>query len=430
MSTWVDPLNPTAAPVGEPDELTLPNRDLAAAEAGYVPPDVEADQDAIAEQVFAALTARVPGWQAHDANLDTWLVEAFAEVASEIRALSANVPASIIGTYGATVLGIPPNPPVAATGTANFAAIDAAGYTLELGTRFGLPRSGDDLVAFQTLQDAIIAPGSSSADGVPFVAVETGSDANGLTGAGQMLDPVTWVAPDGITVTSPTGGGQDGETPQDYMDRLSGLLRMVALRPVLPQDFAILALQNQPAVGRAVAMNLYNPADGTWTNERTVTLILTGPDGLPVAASTKQLVADQLEALREVNWVVNIIDATYDPVPVTFAAVAYVGQNVDTVTANVVANLTAYLDPSRFRLGELSPAISGGEVINPPTAGQPIRRQVIRLYDLVALIDNTLGVDYVQTVTVAGAAADYTLPDHYSLPTAGTITGTITGGTL
>ena len=92
-----------------------------------------------------------------------------------------------------------------------------------------------------------------------------------------------------MQVDHATAGGADEESPDDYLDRLTEPLRMVALRPILPQDFAILALQNE-GVGRAVALNLYDPATGTWDNERTVTLILADADGMPLGDELKQQV--------------------------------------------------------------------------------------------------------------------------------------------
>lgn len=420
--SWINPLTGDPMP-GEPIEVTNPNLQLAADEGGYNAPDVETDQDTIAQEVFTALAAAVPGWQAHDGNLDTWLVEAFAEVGAEIRALAADVPASIFTTYGQLVLGIPPQIAVSASGQATVTAVDAQGYTLDVGATFALARSGDDLVAFATLQEVTIAPGATTAD-VPFAAVIQGADANGLSGAGQMLDPITWVAD--VTVTQPTAGGVDAETPEAYLDRLTNLLRMVALRPVLPQDFAILALQVE-GVGRAVAMNLYNPADGTWTNARTVTLILAQDDGYPCAASVKTTVQAQLEALREVNWVINIIDPIYEPIAVAFDVVAFAGQDASAVQATCTANVTAYLQPALFRLGALSPAIAGGEVIPPPSGGSTTRRQFIYVNELVALLDRSLGVDRVKSVTINGTAADHQLATPYSLPEPGAITGTVEG---
>jgi hypothetical protein len=164
-----------------------------------------------------------------------------------------------------------------------------------------------------------------------------------------------------------------------------------------------------------------------------VTLVVAQADGTPCSAETKQVVIDQLDALREVNWVIHVIDPTYSAVDVTFDVVAYAGQDEATVQAACVSNLTGYLQPGNFRLGAASPAIAGGEVVFPPQSGQPARRQVIRINDLISLLDQTLGVDYVQAqpagVKIDGAAADFQLPDVTTLPTPGAITGTVEGAT-
>jgi hypothetical protein len=407
---------------GTDEEVENPNAQLAVDESGYIPPDVEVDQSEIAEQVFDNLAERVPGWEANDGNLETWLIEAWAEVASEIRALARDVPASIFLTYSQDVLGITPGLEVPATGTATFTALDTAGYTLEAGIQFTLARSGDDLVAFEVTQQVSIDPGAQSVD-ADVNAVVPGADGNGLSGAGEMLDPVTWVQ--SVTVTEPTAEGADAELPEDFLDRLSVLMRMIALRPVLPQDFAILALQ-VTGVARAISMNLYDPVADTWDNERTVTVVLADVDGEPVSAEIKQEVTDYLESLREVNWVVHIIDPTYTDISVTYEVVAFAGQNAPTVQDACDAALTDYLSPANYRLNELSPATDGGEVIFPPTDATT-RAQYIYVNELIALLDRTMGVDRVVSVTINGAAADYLMPDPYTFPRPGTLSGTVDG---
>jgi Baseplate J-like protein len=410
---------------GEPPEIQDANALLAQQESGYVAPDVETDQSAISQEVFTFLQGKVPQWVPHDGNLDTWLIEAFSEAGAEIRSLAADVPSSIFTTYGTLVLGVPPELALGASGTADFTAMDDLGYTLDLGTTFGLARSGNDIVAFQTLQEVTIAVGDTQALAVPFTAVETGADGNGLSGAGQMLDPVNWVTT--ITVADETSGGQDAELPDDYVDRLANLLPAVALRPILPQDFAVLALQLIPGVGRAIAMNLYDPATDTWNNARTVTLVVAQADGTPCTATVKAQVVAMLEALREVNWVVHVIDPHYTAINVNFDVVAFAGQDSTTVHDTCVANVTAYLQPGNYRLGELSPATAGGEVILPPTNGDDTRRQFIWVNELIALLDRSLGVDRVVAVTINGSAADFPLGGPYTLPTPGDITGTVEG---
>jgi hypothetical protein len=417
---------PLEGQTGQPPEVEDANALLANNEAGYTPPEVEADQDAIVAQVVASLSERVNGWQPHDGNLDTWLIEAFSEVGAEIRSLAADVPASIFGTYGTRVLGLPPTPPTAATGVATFVAVDTQGYTLDTGATFGLARSGNNLVAFATLAPATIPVGAAEVHEVPFAAVELGTEGNGLQGEGQMLDPITWVAK--VTVPTATAQGTDAEEPDAYVDRLANLFPAVALRPILPMDFAVLALQLVPGVGRAVAMNLFDPVAKTWTNARTVTLVVADEEGNALAAAVKAQVEKLLDELREVNWVVHVIDPHYVTVPATFQVVAYAGQDMEAVKAACVAAVTGYLSPASYRLGEMSPAIEGGEVINAPAEGAKPRQQTIYMNELVARLDRTLGVDRVVGVTINGVAKDFAMADSYTLPRPGAITGTVEGG--
>jgi hypothetical protein len=390
--------------VGEPEVVEDANLGLAAAEGGYNPPSVEADQDAIAAQVFARLIERVAGWQPHDGNLDTWLIEAFSEIGAEIRSLAGDVPASIFGTYGTRVLNLPPYAAAAATGKATFTAQDSLGYTLDPGATFALARSGNDLVAFTTLQEATVPVGSTEVHEVPFVAVELGAAGNGLSGEGQMLDPITWVAK--VNVPVATGQGADAEEPEAYVDRLANLFPAVGLRPILPMDFAVLAMQLVPGVGRAVVMNLYDPTAKTWNNARTVTLVVTDEHGELLSTAIKEEVVKLLEGLREVNWVIHVIDPTYATITATATVVAFAGQSTKQVEAACIAALKEALSPANYLLGEMSPASEGGEVINPPAKeGATARNQTIYQNELIALLDRTLGVDRVASVTIGGTYA-------------------------
>lgn len=84
-----------------------------------------------------------------------------------------------------------------------------------------------------------------------------------------------------IQSTTTTAGGENAESTQQYLDRLSQELQLLAPRPILPNDFAVLAVQT-PAVDvfRAGAINGLNPFSnsfdqsdseftptiGSWTN--------------------------------------------------------------------------------------------------------------------------------------------------------------------
>jgi hypothetical protein len=411
--------------LGDPEEIPNPNAEMGFEETAMARPDVETDTRAIAERIYDGLAERFPGWVARDGNLEVGLTDEWSAVAAELRQEAVTVPEAIYQTYGEEVLGIPATPPAPATATSSWSAIDDQGYTVTAGTQLTLARTGDDLVAFEVLSSVEIPPGQRAIDGVELVAIADGTQGNNLDGPGELIDPLSWV--EAIDVTQPSAGGLDGQTLEDYLTQLIMLMRLVALRPILPLDFAIMALR-VPGVGRAVAMDLFEPATGTWGHARTITLVLTDPDGERADEPVKQQVAAYLDVLREVNFVIHVIDATYEEIDVAYQVVAFAEQDPTMVKEACEAALLDYLAPANFRLGTTSPSIVGGEQIDPPAPGQSPGRQTLRVNDLVSLLDRQRGVDFVPVggVQINGQADDYTLTQPFTLPRPGDIGGTVT----
>lgn len=408
--------------VGDPGELPDPNADMAIQETTMATPDVDTDAQAISERVFNALVAGMPGWAASDGNLEVWLIEQFSAVSAEIRQEAVTVPEAIYQAFGEEVLGIVARAPAPATGLSLWEAPDTRGYTIPAGTQFTMARTGDDLVAFQVVSTAEIPIGETQVDGVEVVAIANGVTGNNLSGTGELVDPMFWTP--AITVAELTAGGDDGQSIDEYLTELILLLRLIALRPILPLDFAILALRIA-GVNRAMAMDGFDPSDGSWGSARTVTLILTDEDGEPCSQETKNAVESYLESLREVNFVVNVIDAQYETVNIDYEVTTFVEQDGPTVQAACDQALTDALAPSQFRLGTATPAIAGGELIPPPTEGQTPGRQTLRVNDFIALLDRQRGVDWVGEVTINGNG-DHVMSGPYTLPQPGTMTGTVT----
>lgn len=455
----------------DPEEVWNPNAEMAMRETTIAQADIDTDARIIAERIYDRMVERIPGWVAHDSELATILIDEFATVAAEIRQEALNVPESIYVTYGQEVLGIPIAPPEPAVGEATFTAVDNRGYTVGASLQFTLARTGDELVVFEVVAGAVIPPGERSVSGVQIRAAEEGAHGNDLSGDGDPVDPLIWI--ESIEVEYPTAFGSNGQTNDEYLADLIGLLRVIALRPVLPWDFAILALRIA-GVGRAVAMDGYRPnvwpeeppADvaaaraalvswlgtygatvgmaeeravvsnvvsmlspdedgGSWGHARTVTLILTDEYGEPCPLPVKVAVRNLLEALREVNWRVYVVDATpYVEVDVAYEVTAFAEQNPEIVRELADAAIRDALAPAAFRLGTTSPAIAAGEVIPPPEEGEPPGRQTLRVNDFIGLLDRVRGVDFVDWVTL-NDEGDLRMPGPMALPRAGSITGRV-----
>jgi hypothetical protein len=405
----------------DPAEVEDPNLELAAADVGFTGPDIETDQEEIARQVFNRLARLVPGWEAHDANPDTWLIEAFAAVAAELRALIRDVPDAIFITHGTEVLGLPIRAPAPATGVSTWTARDDAGYQINTGAQITVARTGDDLVGFEVLAGVVIPPGETVVDDVPIVAVVDGAAGNGLVGAAEPSDPLDWV--ESIEIPRATVNGDDGQDRDQYLSTLSNLLRIVAFRPVLPGDFALLAL-TIPGVGRAVAMDGYDPLTDTWGHVRRVCVVVAGEDGKPLPDAVRAQVRAYLESIREVNFIVDVISPLYETVDVDFSVTMFGEQDPDVVLGICTSAIEQELDPANFRLGTLSPATGAGEVIPPPAAGESPGRQTIWLNNLIGLLDRCRGVDRVDFVTINGDG-DLMLGGPFTLPQPGQITGAV-----
>lgn len=410
---------------GDPEEWPNPNSEMAIAETAMARPDIETDTRAIAERIFDRMAERFPGWIARDGNLETWLIEEFSAVTAEIRQEAIAVPEAIYQTYGEDVLGIPALPSQPAVADSIWTAIDGLGYRIQAGTQLTLTRPGDaaNPVAFEVVATVEIPPGDLTVGGVRIRASLDGEQGNRLHGEAELIDPLFWV--ESVVVPDETDQGRDGQTLEAYLESLISLMRVVALRPILPLDYAILAMR-VPGIGRAIAMDGYDPGDGTWGHARTITVIVTAPDGENVSNVTRSVVQNTLEVLREVNFIVNVIDADRDPVDIEYVVTAFAEQDPDVVRSLCDQAIREALSPATFRLGTTGPAIAGGEVIPPPNGGGP-GRQTLRVNDFIGLLDRQRGVDWVAPggVLIQGDGADYVLSTPFALPSPRTITGTV-----
>jgi hypothetical protein len=387
----------------------------------YIPVPVETEATDLAEDAFAYIEQQVPGWLPSPGNLEAWLVESLAQLAGELRDLVQLVPDAIFEYYGESILHLPPHPATQATATTRWTAIDDLGYTVDAGTLVAVePPASTDAYAFEVVTGFAFAPGQTLVDAVTIRAVEAGAEASGKTGTVEALDPLDFV--ESIVLTAPTSGGADAETTEDYLDRLSSLLTLLSPRPILPDDFALLA-QTVPGVDRATAIDLYNADTGETDVPRCVTVCVVGSDGQPCSATVKQQVDDLLQSMREVNFLVFVIDPTYTIVNVRYELYPYVGYDAASVKALVDAALTGYLSPQNWGL----PAFG-----DPGTTSSWIQDNVVRYLEVAQVINNVEGVNYIQNLELSlyegqmpNSTDDQVLDGVVGLPTPGNISGEV-----
>jgi hypothetical protein len=388
--------------------------------SSYIPVPVETTPVDLAAEAFDYLQIKVPGWDPANGNLESWMIEALALIAGELRALTALVPDAIFGYYGATILGLPPYPAVPAVAVTTWTAVDTVGYTVPSGTVIAVtPPASSNGFGFYLPTDLIIPPGTTVVHGVECHALEAGVAGSGLTGTVAVIDSLVFIQ--SVTLDQPTSGGQDAETTDAYLARLSALLTLLSPRPILPQDFAVLAQREVAGVARAVAIDLYNPGPPIDTNcPRCVTVVVVDAGGNPVSSTIKQEVDDLLQSQREVNFLVFVKDPVYTTVDVTFDAVCYPEWNPTDVKAAIISALTAYLSPASW----------GVPPYGDTTGRSWLNATQVRYLELTEQVNRVDGVHYVKTLTLgvgggAQSTADIGLSGVAPLPRPGVIQGTV-----
>lgn len=377
---------------------------------------IETDPDEIAAIGYESLEASIPGWDRSRADIMTKIVLSLARMVAEARDTAADVPLAILRYIGEWVAQLPPVDASLASTTATVVMADAAGYTLASGTRFEVKASGDESHVFVVRDEVTVLPTfmSTAVGGVELVAETAGAAATGLpiTSVVVPVDALAFIAT--VTLTATTTGGEDAETEDEYTSRLIEEFRLITGTPILPDDFAVLA-RRVPGVGRSLALNLYNPAAPATPTERYVSVAVVDIMGEPVSASVKTAVSVYLESLREVNFVVPVIDATYTAIAVTTALITYAGFDEATIEAAVADALRVYLSPATAaRPGNNEPSVEWIDI------------DTIRRDELTAVVNGVTGVNYLTSLTFAASGgalgtADVALNGAAALPRSGTI---------
>jgi uncharacterized phage protein gp47/JayE len=385
--------------------------------SGYLRLPLEVDPDELLRQSVARIAARIPGYRLVEGNPASAILEEDARLNADTRLVAVDVAAAAFRALLIRLYRIAPLAGAAAFTTTTWTMRNADGYTVEAGTVIAFRRADGTLVPFETVDEFTVPAGSQQTPpgAVVVRAVDNGAAQNGVGGVGVLISPA-YAFVSSIVADSPAAGGADAETDAEFLDRGADLLTAQAPRPILPTDAALLA-RSIPGVHRALAIDNYDPATGTFDNERMTAVATVDIDGNPVGMDTRADVADALEAQREVNFVFHVIDPTYTTLDVTFAAVARRGFEPADVQERAIAAATTHLSPGRH----------AGGAEQPPTWR---RETTVRYLEVATVINNVDGVDHITDLTLNGGTADVPLDGVAPLPAsvdAGTtISGTVT----
>jgi hypothetical protein len=385
----------------------------------YIRIPLETNPTELAQEVFDYINTQAPDWVPSEGNLDVWIVRAVAQLASENRNLATDVQDDIFRYFGANLVGVQPIDATAAQANTTWTLNDANGHTIPAGTSVGIADANGNIIPFQTTVDTIVASGSNvtPTGGVVVRAIMPGAEATGLGGSGtfvQLIDVLDWVA--SIVMTGPSSGGVDDEEDGAYLGRLALYMQKLSKRPILPVDFSTMALDADPIIQRAVAIDGFNPADSTYNNQRMVTIAAVDSQGNDVPAATKTAIQGYLNANREVNFIVNTMAPNYTTINITTSIHVQTGYTAATVNASVTTALNNYFSSASW--GE-DPSVYDSTVVT-----TWIDTQVVYFNEVLTLISNVTGVARVTALTLNGGTANINLTAPASLTRPGTVTVT------
>lgn len=195
------------------------------------------------------------GWEPLEAGLETIVLGASGPLAATVAQVAATVPAAIFRAYGTQLVKLAFNEGAQATVFTKWTITESAtetiipeGTTLELGG-----------IAFYVAAEVKVAAKATTATKVQIIANERGTEANGLSGTVEQVNPLSFATH--VETEGETSGGTNQETDEAYLNRLAAQLALQAPRPITAENYAAFTLtapSTVAPVGRATAIDGYN----------------------------------------------------------------------------------------------------------------------------------------------------------------------------
>lgn len=382
--------------------------------ADYILEPINSDPDQILKEFVEFMQLYFPDWKPSESHLDFIIARYFSLRISMAADMAARVLRQVYLYFGATVVGILPFEATPASGTATFELIDLTkNHTLPSGTIVGIADDNGDIQLFSTVYQVDTLAGDTHLQ-ADIIAVESGAAGSSLTGTVQLIEQIDWLSSGVVDAT--TSGGADAEDIDTYMNRMTNNLGLMAPRPVLAPDFAMIS-QNVAGVWRASAIDNFLPGPPPVYNAaNAVGVAAIDQSGEAISGVTKTNLDNYLQALRQQNFIVNVLDPTYNICDVTVDAYKNFAADVDDAQAQVESALFEYLNPGSWGVPGYPLQIRGWE-----------NKTALRYLELTTVCENCQHIDYVSNLIFNATAGggqdkfDKTFTGNFPLPRPGNI---------
>ena len=306
------------------------------------------DEPALYSAMQAHLNALLPDWVSQPGNTENVLLESMVTgLALDVmaaRMVDTAMVESLMGLYG-----IVRDPGAQATSKVRVTVLQRTGaVTIPEGTVFQLVRADtEETVEFETTETVTVIPATSREAVISVVVNEVGDAANDIA-AGAELDTDGEI--DGLEparLETAVVGGRNEESDDSFLGRATAILSRQTSTLATAEHFQYAALE-VVGVGRAMVLDLYNPAAPDTLSAGHVTVAVADEFGEPLTSQQKELVQEYLEERALASLTVHVIDPTYTTVDIQVSVLPAEGFTGAVVQDGVKDVLAAWLHPSTW----------------------------------------------------------------------------------
>ena len=347
---------------------------------------------AILEESLTQAKALLPEWTPRVGQIETTLLEATAFQTANLANAANRLPGSAVETL-LKLHGVVRSDGVKATATVAFTFADNYGHTIPALTPLAYFGPAGATFVYLLDADATVASGSTSLTGLAVTAQAVGTGyntpSNGSSLQTQSVLPYVTIT----TLDSKPISGLNAETDAEFFSRAVTILKSYSTVMVTEDQLRAHILTNYTGnIYRAKSYNLRRYADrnmvtggGSHTGYVLVSVAGENVNGYPrsvedatVTASNISDITTAVTAKIATGLTIEIYNAELVGVGVTCEVYKTTSAASGTVNASVQAALEIYFDADAWDW-----------------------ERVVRVNEVISLLDNVAGIDYVKTVTLS-----------------------------
>lgn len=354
----------------------------------------------IYEDALAYARLAVPELDIVDGSIEDALLQAFALMTGYSAGAINRLPngtAEIVFQ----LLGITRNSGTAATGSASFTFTNSQVYEVPLGTRLAYTDTSDTpptVYIFQTTETVSASAGvTASIEGVTLQRYPELASEQAL----RLITPISHISSVELSGDLDIGAGPESDV--EYLNRAATTVASFSTGLVTASQFTNYVLARYPSAYRAKAYSRVDAETSTLIADPLVnghlTVFVSGLDGASFSAELKTEIEDDLTEKAVAGLEIHVVDPTLVSFDLTIDVALTVGAVPSVVKAAIVDAVNRYLHPDYWDW-------SG----------------TVRYNELIALISNVSGVDYVDDLTIVTSDAatevvnDWVFDNYGTLP--------------